>query len=164
MKKQIKGYISYIIALCILCTCFSGWTLSVSAAGNVSVNIISFVRGEQADLRSSELLEAHVEGYDGNVRELTYEWTNEISTYLYVYNNHNMYGIDGTDGEVEIYNDAVETSANMVGRSYYKTFSGKGFAWAAIYGANYDNADLLGTDPGATEEIEKSPPNMDGCP
>ena len=145
MKKQVKRFVSYIVTLCVLCTCFSGLSLSVSAAGNVSVNIVSFTRGEQADLRSSELLEARVEGYDGNVRELTYEWTNEIGTYLYVYNNHNMYGIDGTDGEVEIYNDEVDASANMAGRTYNKTFAGEGFAWAAIYGANYDNSDLLGT-------------------
>lgn len=103
------------------------------------VEIVSFLRGSQTDLRSSELLEARVTGYDGNVQELTYEWTNELGTYLYVYNSHNMYNIENTNGEIEIYNNNVGTSANMSGRSYKDTFSGTGFCWAAVYGADVTN-------------------------
>ncbi len=100
------------------------------------VEIVSFMRGAQEDLRSSELLEARVTGYDGNVRELTYEWTNTLGTYLYIYNSHNMYYIDGTDGEVEIYNSKIAASNNMAGRSYKDTFSGTGYCWASVYGSN----------------------------
>ena len=141
---KFRKLVSIVLTICMAFTLLAGFEISVSAA-DVEVNIVSFLRGEQTDLRSSELLEARVTGYDGNVRDLTYEWTNGIKTYLYVYNNHNMYGINGTEGEIEIYNDNVESSANMEGRSYDTTFSGTGFAWAAIYGANYDNSDLLGT-------------------
>ena len=62
-------------------------TFGTAAAEGVTVDIVSFSRGAQEDIRSSELLEARVEGYDGNVRELTYEWTSTLGTYLYVYNN-----------------------------------------------------------------------------
>lgn len=145
MTKRTNKFISLILALCMTLSVFAGLSTTAFAADGVTVQIVSFLRGEQANLRSSELLEARVSGYDGNVRDLTYEWTNGIETYLYVYNDHNMYNINGTDGEIEIYNDAIETSENMVGRSYKDSFSGKGFAWAAIYGANYSNSDLLGT-------------------
>ena len=141
---NVKKLMSIILAISIAFTLLAGFEISASAA-NVEVSIVSFLRGAQDDLRSSELLEARVTGYEGNVRELTYEWTNEIGTYLYVYNNHNMYGINNTSGEIEIYNDEIEPSSNMSGRTYDTTFSGTGFAWAAIYGANYNNADLLGT-------------------
>lgn len=106
----------------------------------VDVKIISFMRGEQTDLRSSELLEAHVTGYDGNVQDLTYEWTNTLGTYLYVYNSHNMYYINNTDGEIEIYNSKIKPSTNMAGRTYENTFSGQGYCWAAIYGSNNSGA------------------------
>ena len=123
-------------------------TLAVNAlaADGVTVDIVSFSRGAQADLRSSELLEAKVEGYDGNVRELTYKWTSTLGTYLYVYNNHNMYGINNTDGEIEIYNSSKNMSglSNMTGRTYNKTFSGTGYAWAAIYGADVSSENLVG--------------------
>ncbi|MBR5535218.1 MAG: InlB B-repeat-containing protein [Clostridia bacterium] len=141
---KLRKIMSIILAISMAFSLCAGLEISVSAA-DVQVEIVSFLRGEQTDLKSSELLEARVTGYDGNVRNLTYEWTNGIETYLYVYNNHNMYGINGTEGEIEIYNEHVESSANMSGRSYEDTFSGKGFAWAAIYGANIDNSDLLGT-------------------
>ena len=96
------------------------------------------MRGTPKDgnLRSSELLEARLTGYDGNVRELTYEWTNGLGTYLYVYNSHNMYYINNTDGEIEIYNSKIKSSTNMAGRSYKDTFSGVGYCWASIYGSN----------------------------
>ena len=109
----------------------------VSAADSApTVEIVSFMRGSQETLRSSELLEARVTGYDGNVQELTYVWTNTLGTYLYVYNSHNMYYINNTDGEVEIYNDKVASSTNMEGRSYKDSFTGVGYCWAAIYGSN----------------------------
>ncbi len=141
---KLRKTLSLLVALCMLFSVFAGFQITVSAA-EVEVSIVSFLRGEQDDLRSSELLEARVTGYDGNVRDLTYEWTNGIGTYLYVYNDHNMYGINATAGEIEIYNDDVNASSNMSGRAYDTKFSGKGFAWAAIYGANYSNDDLLGT-------------------
>ena len=129
-------------ALVVLCSAF----VVNSFAAEVTVDIVSFSRGAQADLRSSELLEAKVEGYDGNVRELTYKWTSTLGTYLYVYNNHNMYGINNTDGEIEIYNrsKSLNTLGNMEGRNYNQTFSGTGYAWAAIYGADISSEDLVG--------------------
>lgn len=111
--------------------------LTAGAADSApKVEIVSFMRGSQTDLRSSELLEARVTGYDGNVQELTYEWTNTLGTYLYIYNSHNMYYINGTDGEVEIYNSQIASSTNMAGRSYKDTFKGTGYCWAAVYGSN----------------------------
>ena len=71
-------------------------------AASPTVEIVSFARGSQTDLRSSELLEARLTGYSGNPQELTYKWTNGLGTYLYVYNSHNMHGINDTDGEIEI--------------------------------------------------------------
>lgn len=126
---------------------FAVMAVSAFAADGVTVNIVSFTRGEQIDLRSSELLEARVDGYDGNVRELTYEWTSSLGTYLYVYNSHNMYGINNTDGEIEIHNrdKSVSGSANMSGRTYNKTFSGVGYAWASVYGADISVDSLVGT-------------------
>ncbi len=124
--------------LLVLITLFSIMPLSVTtdAADAVpKVEIVSFMRGAQTDLRASELLEARVTGYDGNVQELTYEWTNTLGTYLYCYNSHNMYYINGTDGEIEIYNSKVPSSNNMVGRSYKDSFSGVGYCWAAVYGS-----------------------------
>ena len=138
-----SGSIMLVLCLCIIL--FSFLTVDVFAADTVSVEIVSFTRGEQEDLRSSELLEARVTGYDGNVQELTYKWTNTLGTYLYVYNSHNMYGINNTDGEIEIYNSSVSSSANMSGRSYKDTFSGVGFAWAAVYGASISSSSLVGT-------------------
>lgn len=140
-KTFLRRCISLILTLCIFFSIFSATNLSISAADTtgVSVDIVSFMRGPQEDLRASELLEARVTGYHGNVQELTYEWINELGTYLYIYNSHNMYYINNTDGELEIYNDNVSSSSNMVGRSYKYSHSAKGFCWAAVYGA-YDSA------------------------
>ena len=146
---KAKKLISLILTILMI---FS--TTSVAFAANdttsgVSVKIISFMRGEQTNLRSSELLEAHVTGYDGNVQELTYKWTSNLGTYLYVYNSHNMYGINNTDGEIEIHNTDknIKGLSNMVGRTYNKTFSGVGYAWASVYGASISNSTtaLVGT-------------------
>lgn len=139
-----KKGIGFLLILSLLLAVSAIFTAS---AAEITVDIVSFTRGAQEDLRSSELLEAKVTGYNGNVRELTYKWTNTLGTYLYVYNSHNMYGINNTDGEIEIYNsdERVSSSANMSGRSYDGTFSGTGYAWAAIYGASLSASDLVGT-------------------
>ena len=140
-----KKHMGILLMLCLFIVLFTAFSINIFAADEITVNIVSFTRGEQADLRSSELLEARVEGYDGNVRELTYKWTNGLGTYLYVYNSHNMYGINNTDGEIEIYNSNVSSSANMSGRSYKNSYEGTGFAWAAVYGADLSASDLVGT-------------------
>ncbi len=143
--KYLSKNISIILAFCMIFSTFAICPIQTEAADSVSVKIVSFNRGEQTDLRSSELLEARVEGYSGNSHDLTYEWTNGLGTYLYVYNSHNMYGINNTDGEIEIYNRKVSSSANMSGRSYRDSFTGKGYGWAAIYGANLSSSALVGT-------------------
>ncbi len=143
--KYLSKYISLILAFCMIFSMCAISPIQAEAADSVTVNIVSFNRGAQTDLRSSELLEAKVEGYSGNPHDLTYEWTNGLGTYLYVYNSHNMYGINNTDGEIEIYNRKVSSSENMSGRSYKDSFKGKGYGWAAIYGANLSNSALVGT-------------------
>ncbi len=135
MKKNAQKILSLFLAFIMI----AGMApVSVFAAETTpTVAIVSFMRGEQTDLRSSELLEARVEGYNGNVRELTYKWKSTLGTYVYVYNSHNMYGINNTDGEIEIHNKDKSLSglSNMVGRTYNKEFSGVGYAWASVYGA-----------------------------
>ncbi len=140
MKFMFKKSLSLLLVLCMLFSIFTTASIVTTAADTTAttptVEIVSFMRGSQKDLRSSELLEARVTGYDGNVRELTYKWENTLGTYLYVYNSHNMYYIDGTDGEAEIYNSKIPASNNMAGRTYKDSFTGEGFCWAAIYGSN----------------------------
>ena len=145
MKSAFKKFLSVFLAVVMLCGIAPVSLLAQAASSTPTVEIVSFMRGAQTDLRSSELLEARVTGYDGNVQELTYKWTNTLGTYLYIYNSHNMYSINNTDGEVEIYNENVETSENMAGRSYQDTFTGKGYAWAAVYGASISGTSLSGT-------------------
>ena len=149
MAKTLKKIMSLILSLLMI---FSSVTVALAAEPetenkNVTVNIISFMRGAQNDLRSSELLEAHVEGYDGNVRELTYKWYTTLGTYLYVYNSHNMYNINNSEGEVEVYNSSkLSALGNMGDRSYKDSFSGVGYAWASVYGANLKGStSLVGT-------------------
>jgi len=145
INLNYKRIISGLLVLIILASSFavSLYNPIRTFAQGMSVTIVSFTRGEQADLRSSELLEARVTGYDGNVQDLTYEWTNDLGTYLYVYNSHNMYFINNTDGEIEVYNDSCDASANMSGRAYKDSFSGKGYAWAAVYGYNVKSNNKL---------------------
>ena len=143
MKKQLRKILSLMLVALML---ISAAPVSVFAAGeSVKVEIVSFMRGAQTDLRSSELLEARVTGYDGNVRELTYKWYNNLSTYLYVYNSHNMYNINNSDNEQEIHNTTKELEglSNMPGRTHDQSFEGVGFAWASIYGANLSNGSAL---------------------
>lgn len=141
MKSRINKLMSLLLVLCMLFSVFSV-NLTVYAQDTITpkatptVEIVSFMRGAQTDLRSSELLEARLTGYDGNPYELTYKWESTLGTYLYVYNSHNMYYIDGTDGEVEIYNSKIAASTNMAGRTYKDSFTGQGYCWAAIYGSN----------------------------
>lgn len=107
------------------------------AADGITVKLVSFMRGD-VDLRSSELLEVQVEGYKGNPRELTYKWTSSLGTYLYIYNSHNMYGINNTYGEYEIYNTDKRVNRNSnveEDRSGNKTLTKEGFMWASVYGA-----------------------------
>ncbi len=136
--NTLKGVLACILLVLIIAGIFPTAIFANNSSvvkEEITVSIISFMRGEQSDIRSSELLMAQVSGYEGNVEELTYEWTNALGTYLYVYNSHNMYGIDKTPGEIEIYNSNVSSSSNMSGRSYKDKFSGVGFAWASVYGA-----------------------------
>ncbi|MBR3596426.1 MAG: InlB B-repeat-containing protein [Clostridia bacterium] len=146
MANKFKKIISLILSVLMI---FSTASVAFAAeTSKVTVEIISFMRGEQSDLRSSELLEAHVEGYDGNVRELTYKWKSTLGTYLYVYNSHNMYNINNTDGEIEIHNTDKNMAglSNMVGRTYNKEFAGVGYAWASVYGASIKGStSLVGT-------------------
>lgn len=145
----MKKVLSILLAVIML---FTMIPMSTFAADGITVKIVSFMRGAVDDLRSSELLEVKVEGYDGNPRELTYKWTSSLGTYLYVYNSHNMYGINNTDGEREIYNSAKKInkknmtgSTSMAGRTYDKTFKEVGFAWASVYGADIEAGQLNGT-------------------
>ena len=129
LKRITSGLLAIIMIVTLLPT--SAFAADVQPMATPSVQIVSFNRGAQEDLRSSELLEARVTGYDGNVQDLYYKWTNNLGTYLYIYNSHNMYGINNTDGEIEI-------SSNSNKRE-------QGFAWASVYGANLDSDDLVGT-------------------
>ena len=131
MKKVLSILLTIIMLFTMVPT-------SVFAANTTTVKLVSFMRGDVNDLRSSELLEVQVEGYDGNLRELSYKWTSSLGTYLYVYNSHNMYGINNTDGEIEIHNtdkNITRLSNVPAERGFNKTFTGVGFAWAAVYGA-----------------------------
>ncbi len=130
--KKVSSILLVVIML------FTMVPASVFAAETTSVNLVSFMRGNVSDLRSSELLEVQVEGYEGNPRELTYKWTSSLGTYLYIYNSHNMYGINNTYGEYEIYNTdkSIKRNSNVEeDRSGDKTLSLKGFMWASVYGA-----------------------------
>jgi len=90
MIKFTKKALSIVLTICVIAGTLTGFS-TTTFADAVSVKIESFIRGEQADLRSSELLIAKVEGYDGNVHDLIYEWKSTLGTYLYVYNSHNIY-------------------------------------------------------------------------
>lgn len=113
---------------------------------NPTVEIVGFMRGDSNDLRSSELLMAKVSNYDGNPQELTYEWKNKLGTYLYVFDKHDMAVVRGTKSEIEIYNSdkGLFASDNMSGRSYNRSYSHKGFAYAAVYGASVNSEKLKG--------------------
>ena len=131
----MKKVLSILLAAVMLFTMIPA---NVFAAEGTTVKLVSFMRGDVSDLRSSELLEVQVEGYEGNPRELTYKWTSSLGTYLYIYNSHNMYGINNTYGEMEIYNTDknVKRSSNVEeDRSGNKTLTKEGFMWASVYGA-----------------------------
>ena len=144
MNNTTKKILSVLLSVLVL----FGTVTVAFAAETTSVKLVSFMRGDVSDLRSSELLEVQVEGYDGNPRELTYKWTSSLGTYLYVYNSHNMYGINNSDGEMEIHNtkkNLTRLSNVPAERGFDQTFSGVGFAWAAVYGAYSKTSELSGT-------------------
>lgn len=141
MSKNFKKLISAVLTLCMIFTLVQGLCLTAQAAGATSVQIVSFVRGERDDLRSSELLEARVTGYDGNISDLTFTWNNQMGTYLYIYNSSNMYNIKDTAGEVEIGGATYLFGFKL---SEGKEDSGKGYAWASVYGANLTGSSLKG--------------------
>ena len=141
----MKKALSILLALIMV---FTMIPLSIFAEEKTEVKLVSFMRGDVTDLRSSELLEVQVDGYDGNPRELTYKWTSSLGTYLYIYNSHNMYGINNTYGEYEIYNTdkSVSRSSNVeTDRAGNKTLTKEGFMWAAVYGAYSKDSALQGT-------------------
>lgn len=92
-----------------------------------TVEIVGFMRGDNKELRSSELLMAKLNNYSGNPEKLTYEWKNKLGTYLYVFDKHDMAVVRGTKSEIEIYNTDknVSPSKNMAGRTHNKTYSKK---------------------------------------
>ncbi len=141
MSKNFKKLICVVMTLCMILTFVQGLCFTAQAA-DTSVKIVSFVRGTDEGLRSSELLEARVTGYDGNISDLTFTWDNHLRTYLYAYNSSNMYNIKDTAGEVEIAGDIYLFGLQLKeGESY----SGKGYAWASVYGANLGFSSLWGT-------------------
>lgn len=94
LNKKLTRGVSFLLALMMVVTLLPHPS---AASGSVTVKIVSFARGEQADLRGSELLMAKVDGYGGNVSELTYRWYNEVYAvnrnkyqYVYVFNDQNM--------------------------------------------------------------------------
>ena len=105
----MKKVLSILLTIIMLFTMIPA---NVFAAEGTTVKLVSFMRGDVDNLRSSELLEVQVEGYEGNPRELTYKWTSSLGTYLYIYNSHNMYGINNTYGEYEIYNTDKRVNRN----------------------------------------------------
>ncbi len=141
MSTKFKKLICAVLTLCMIFTLVQSFGITAQAS-DTSVEIVSFVGKPGEKLRSSELLEARVTGYDGNISDLTYTWDNQLGTYLYVYNSSNMYNIKDTAGEVEIpgafYLFGFELSEG-------ENYSGKGYAWASVYGANLGYSSLKGT-------------------
>jgi len=150
MKMLFRKITALLLAAAIL-TGFVPQLAFESNAAGVTVKIVGFMDGSETNLRAAQLLHAKVEGYEGNPAHLTYKWTNDLGktsgywwwaqkygTYLYVYNTHNMYYAQGTDGEQEIHNTAREVTPlnNMPNRSHDQVFSGEGFAYAAVYDAD----------------------------
>ena len=154
-RNHLKKLLCLLLVLAMCLPMLPQLPAQVQAAEGITVDIVSFMRQDDTNLRVSELLQARVTGYDGNVAHLTYKWTNNLGkdggwfgwgaagTYLYVFNTHNMYTVQGTDGEQEIYNSSrgVSASSNMSGRTSNKTYTGVGFAYAAVYGANVSASD-----------------------
>ena len=141
MSKILQKCVNVLLVLAMLLTSISGICITAHAE-ETSVEIVSFVRGKVGDLRSSELLEAKVTGYDGKISDLTFTWDNQVRTYLYVYNSSNMYNIKDTAGEVEIDGSTYFLGILLDKGDYY---SGKGYAWASVYGAQLGYSSLNGT-------------------
>lgn len=152
MKGVMKRVSAVLLLLALIVSMCPVTALKTKAAGEVSVKIVGFMNDSETDLRAAQLLYAKVEGYEGNTAQLTYKWINNLGkrvyswwgrytdygTYLYVFNTHNMYYVQGTDGEQEIHNTSrgVTPLSNMSGRSHDQTFTGVGFAYAAVYDAD----------------------------
>lgn len=152
MRRHLwKRILSCFLVIVMMATMFPS-SIAEGADEGVTVNIESFMRGNVDNLRAGELLVANVEGYEGHVADLTYKWTNNLGTttqswlwgttyygtYLYVYSSHNMYAVQGTEAEQEIYNSdrQVASSSDMEGKSHDKAFAGVGYMYAAVYDAN----------------------------
>lgn len=152
MQKGFQRIAALFLIIVMLVSMVPTVSLKTDAAENVTVKIVGFMDGSETNLRAAQLLHAKVEGYEGNTAQLTYKWTNNLGkrvyswwgrytdygTYLYVYNTHNMYYAQGTDGEQEIHNTArgVTPLSNMPNRSHDQVFSGVGYAYAAVYDAD----------------------------
>ncbi len=149
--KKVRRCISILLML----TTLSGIFLPVIAAAEEnegsSVEIVSFLRNDSSNLRSSELLMAKVNGYDGSVNELSYKWSSNLGTYLYVYNTHDMSVPQNTEGEYEIYNSEKRVSRSQNAEfAADGTFTGIGYSYASVYGANITEKSLQG---GITVEV-----------
>ena len=146
MGKRILALIlSLVVLLGVFPANSSALQAEAAEEAKYKIEIVSFAEGKKDDLRSSELLEARLyvsydnevtwtatDNYKGTpITQLSYTWSNDIDTYLYLYNSHNMYNINNTAGEVEVGKDSSHT--------------GTGFAWAAIYGAYISSSNLMGT-------------------
>ena len=150
MKKIFQKSINFLLILSMLMTVASGLCITANAE-QTKVEIVSFVGGNSDNLRSSELLEARITGYDGKISDLTFTWDNQLGTYLYIYNSSNMYNIKDTAGEIELYGESVRYEWNWSDFSYTEirepgeTITVKGYAWAAVYGADLGTNSLKGT-------------------
>lgn len=118
-----------------------------------TVKICGFAKGETTNLRSSELLMAKVEGYDGDTTKLIYKWTNlgqcdsdgnllnEEGWPLYIYNNHNM--MDEYCGKYGLNSSGQKASSEDL----IKMNNTRGFA-GSLYAAIDGRAVTVKTDKG----------------
>ena len=145
MRKRIMAAVLAIVMLLGMLPA-GGLSVAHAAEKQYKVEIVSFAEGAKEELRSSELLEARLyvrtgnsepwqvtDNYEGTpLAQLTYEWENSLNTYLYLYNSHNMYGIDSDeDRELSISKDGSRSAV--------------GFTWAAVYGYGLTGNSLRGS-------------------
>lgn len=131
-KKIIERIVIFFLVVAMMVTSTPYFNYKLEAA-TATVKIVGFTCKESEGMRVGELLEARVSGYKGNVHELTYTWTNNTDSYLYVYNSHNMYGIHNTSEEIRIaYNDQRDKNTKTSG-------GGKDYAWASVSGSFYSD-------------------------
>lgn len=150
MKKIFRRSVNLLLVLSMLVTVMSGLCFTTHAA-QATVEIVSFVGKNSDNLRSSELLEVQITGYEGNISDLTFTWDNQLGTYLYIYNSSNMYNIKDTAGEIELYGKSVNYEWDWDKFAFIEievpgeSVSVKGYAWASVYGANLSNDSLKGS-------------------